>query len=103
MANIDISQIVTAEMREAAIRAQLLRPLTRRQAKLGLLSIGITGAMIDARISAIEDLNEQEYARIEWEEASLIERDHPLVADLAQAFDLPPSQVDDLWLWAAQL
>lgn len=103
MATIAITQIITAEMLADEERASQLRPLTCRQVKLGLLSIGITGAMVDARIDAIEDEAEREYARIEWQEAGTINRGHPLVDDLAVAFALPDEQVDALWIWAAGL
>lgn len=103
MANIDVSKIITAEMREAAIEAAALLPLTRRQMKLGLLSIGITGQMVEAELAEIEDTFDREYALIEWQEAGQIERSHPLVDELADAFSLPAEQVDTLWVWASSL
>lgn len=81
----------------------VLPPLTRRQLLLGLLAIGITGADVEAQIGLIEDPQERAAAMIEWQSAGLYNRDHPLVADLALAFDLPEGQVDDLWRWAAGL
>lgn len=101
MSNIDVTKIITAEMRAAA--AQILAPLTRRQVKLALLSIGITSDMVDGKLDEIEDAFGREYALIEWREASQIERSHPLVAELAAAFSLPSEQVDTLWIWAASL
>ena len=75
--------------------------LTRRQLLLGLLSIGITSDDVEAQIALIEDPQERAASMIEWQAAGLYNRDHPLVAELALAFDLPESQVDDLWRWAA--
>lgn len=77
--------------------------LTRRQLLLGLLAIGITGADVEAQLGLIEDPQERAAALIEWQAAGLYNRDHPLVAELALAFDLPETQVDDLWRWAAGL
>lgn len=54
-----------------------------------------------------QGLSGEDFARaaalIEWQAAGLYNRDHPLVAELALAFDLPETQVDDLWRWAAGL
>ncbi|MCT7668158.1 hypothetical protein [Shinella kummerowiae] len=77
--------------------------LTRRQARLGLLSIGITVEDVEAHIAAIADPADRAAALIEWQDATAYERDHPLVADLAAAFALPAAQVDALWLWAADI
>jgi len=75
--------------------------LTRRQLLLGLLSIGISSGDVDAQLALIEDPQERAASMIEWQAAGLYNRDHPLVAELALAFDLPENQVDDLWRWAA--
>lgn len=75
--------------------------LTRRQARLGLLTIGITAADVEARIDLIADPIDRAAALIEWQDAGSYDRNHPLVVDLAEAFALPASQVDALWTWAA--
>ncbi len=77
--------------------------LTKRQARLGLLSIGITTEDVETRITAINDPMDRAAALIEWQDATTYERDHPLVADLSAAFDLPAAEVDALWIWAAGL
>ena len=41
--------------------------------------------------------------QIEWKHATQFERNHPLVLSLADEFELPAEQVDDLWEWAADL
>lgn len=82
-------------------------PITRRQMLLGLLSIGITEAMVEVEIAAIcdpvADPVEHAALMIEWRAAGTIEHDHALVADLAAAFDIPSEQVDALWIWASAL
>jgi len=78
-----------------------LAPLTRRQLRLGLLSIGVTAEDVEAQITAITDPVDRAWALIEWEDATHYKRDHPLVADVAAATELPPEQVDALWVWAA--
>lgn len=77
--------------------------LTRRQARLGLLSIGITVEDVEGHIAAIVDPADRAAALIEWQDATTYERDHALVADLATAFNLPAAQVDALWIWAASI
>lgn len=80
-----------------------LTPITPRQMLIGLLSIGITEAMVLAELEAIADPQDRAIALIEWQRAGTIDRDHPLVDELAATFELPPEQVDDLWRWAAGL
>lgn len=77
--------------------------LTRRQARMGLLSIGITVEDVEAQIATIADPMERAGALIEWRDADTYQRDHWLVSDLAASFDLPALQVDALWIWAASL
>lgn len=77
--------------------------LTRRQLRLGLLSIGLTNDEIEAHIAAIEDPTERAAALIEWQDASSYERNHPVLVEVATALGLPPEQVDALWLWASGL
>lgn len=79
----------------------ILPPLTRRQLRLALLSIGVTAEYVETHIAAITDPVERAAALIEWEDATHYKRDHPLVADVAAAMQLPPEQVDALWVWAA--
>lgn len=81
----------------------VLPALTRRRLRLGLLSIGIRAPDVEAVIAAIPDEEAREWAMIEWQDASEYERNHPLIADVAAALDLPSEQVDALWIWAAGL
>lgn len=83
--------------------APILPPLSRRRLRLGLLSIGIRAPDIEAVIAAIPDAEAREWAMIEWQDASEYERNHPLIADVAETLHLPAEQVDALWLWAAGL
>ena len=77
-------------------------PLSGRQISLALRSIDITDAMVEAEISAgIADPMERDMALIEWRRAGQFERGHPLIDQMADAFDLPTEQVDSLWRWAA--
>ncbi|PZP72864.1 hypothetical protein [Agrobacterium sp. MS2] len=78
-----------------------LPPLTRRQLRLALLSIGVTADHVETHIADITDPVDRAAALIEWEDATHYKRDHPLVADVAAAMQLPPEQVDALWVWAA--
>jgi hypothetical protein len=69
-------------------------PLTGRQLLRVLYDIGITEDQIDA------GLNGDAVALIEWKKASSYERLHPLIVEMATAFNLPPEQVDNLWEYA---
>lgn len=75
--------------------------VTMRQARLALLGEGLL-AQVD---SAIDGLNEPQRtaARIEWEYATELRRDHPLVAALGGALELTEQQVDDLFVAASEI
>ncbi|MGF9694696.1 hypothetical protein AAIH46_17890 [Rhizobium sp. 0TCS1.26] len=75
-------------------------PLTPRQLRLGLWSIGIDEQAVE---QAIADLPDASFAMIEWRHAGTYDRTHPLVGALGQTFDLPVEQIDALWTWAAGL
>ncbi|MDX0270894.1 hypothetical protein GOC13_24410 [Sinorhizobium meliloti] len=75
----------------------IMPTLSRRQLLLALYSIGITEATVDAALAGnIEGM-------IEWKNASMFSRTHPLISDLSINFGLPPEQVDSLWHWAVGL
>jgi hypothetical protein len=71
--------------------------LTPRQIRLGLYAVGITEDTIDGYLQG------DPASHIEWKFASQYERDHPLVAAIADELELSPEQVDALWEWAAEL
>lgn len=75
--------------------------LTMRQFRLGLLGAGLLGTVT----AAIEAMPEpaRSAALIEFDYASEVLRDNPLVLSLAAALNLSPEMIDDLWRSAAQL
>lgn len=78
-------------------------PLTPRQLRLMLLTLGLTEATVLGQIEAIEDETERAAALIEWNWATRYDRDHPLVAQLASALEFDPGELDVLWTYAADL
>ena len=78
--------------------------LTQRQFRLAMLNLGITAAMVDAAIAAIEDPVQREVATIEWQWAGSFRRDHPLVAQLSAGLlagvGKTESDMDAAWLQA---
>ncbi|WP_187971135.1 hypothetical protein [Aquibium microcysteis] len=72
-------------------------PLSARQIRLALASIGIAEPLVDAKL--VED----PLGTIEWKHATEFRRTHPLVLALGASFALPEEQIDDLWRWAAAL
>jgi hypothetical protein len=71
--------------------------LTPRQLRLALLSVGITETQVDAALES------NPAGLIEWKYASDYNRAHPLITQLAPAFSLTETQVDQLWAVAATL
>lgn len=83
---------------EAAVAAPAT--VTRTQALLALLEVGITEAMILAKIEEMSDATERERSRIRFN-APEWRRDSELLAVMAAAFGLSPAAVDGRFIAAA--
>lgn len=77
-------------------------PITPRQLRLALLQIGITPDMVTAAIDQMDEPTKTA-AQIEWEYALEVKRDHPLIDQLAAAFDKTAEDVDALFLAASEI
>lgn len=75
--------------------------VTMRQARLALLQSGLL-AQVDATIAAMPGV-EGAAARIEWEYATHVERNSPLVSGLSAALGLTSAQLDSLFTLATTL
>lgn len=75
--------------------------VSARQARLALLGAG----MLDAVEQALQAMAgaEGQAARIEWEYATEIQRESPLVLGLGEALGLDASQIDQLFITASTL
>ena len=93
----------------AAVAAEFFGPsvlpapeaVTARQARLALLGAGKL-AMVEGALAQIPGV-QGEAARIEWEYATDIRRDSPLIGALAPMLGLTSEQVDGLFRAAAGL
>ena len=70
------------------------------QARLALLGAGKLAA-VDAAIAAIPDAAKKQAARIEWEYAGTVHRDHGLVSQIGPALGLTSAQIDALFVAAS--
>ena len=77
--------------------------ITPLQLVLGLLSVGITEAQVEALINAIPDETERAVALATWDKASTIERDHQLIVSMGAQFGFTDTQLDDLFIAAKEL
>ena len=78
--------------------------ITRRQLRLALLGLGLTGAQVEEKIAAMPGTPaEREAALIEWQDGDKFRRDHPLVSALGAALGLTEVQINDTWRKAAEL
>lgn len=75
--------------------------VTPRQARRALKTWGITSAQVSAFIDAIEDPDDKEAAQIDWEYATEIRRDNPLILAFAAYLNKSPEEVDDFFRDAA--
>lgn len=75
--------------------------VSMRQARLALLGAGLL-SQVDVAINGMDEPNKST-ARIEWEYATELRRDHPLIAGLAAELQLSEQQVDALFIAASQI
>lgn len=93
---IDDGKVVESVTTEA-IPPYVPETVSMRQARLAMLGDGIL-VQVEQAIAGLDDA-----AQIEWEYATEVRRDHPLIAQLASALELTESQVDDLFVAAEAL
>lgn len=81
---------------------QVPQEITRRQARLALLMAGKLNA-VNTAISSIPDPMVRAVAQIEWDEALTINRNSPLIAQMAPALGLTSKDIDNLFVQGAKL
>jgi hypothetical protein len=80
---------------------QVPTQVTMRQACQALILAGLVG-QVDAALAAIPGVP-GELARAEWEKSQVVERNRPLVAQMAAMLGLSSAQLDQLFITAAEL
>ena len=105
-AYIDAPEDFDASREYSVIDGQLVpvvpTAVTLRQARLALLQIGKLDA-VSAALAAIPDPAQRTAAQIEWEYATVIERNSLLVAGLSAGLGLTDADLDALFIAAAKL
>lgn len=76
--------------------------VTKRQLKLWLLNAGLLDA-VEAMLNAIPDETQRREALINWNDASVFERQHPLTLQLAGMLNLDAAAIDQAFAAAALL
>lgn len=95
----------TPEEMEAEFKASVPFEITKRQATLGMyMFLGLEPHEIPQFITSnISDPQQQKIALIEWEYATSVERNNPLVAMFASALELTEREVDEFFIEASKL
>jgi hypothetical protein len=70
--------------------------ISMRQCRLALLSAGYL-AQVESALSALPS-PQKEAALIEWEYATEVQREHPMILAIGQAIGLTDAQLDDLFV-----
>lgn len=76
--------------------------VTMRQARLALLGAGLL-SQVDAALAAIADPVQRQAAQIDWEYAATVDRNSPLVTNLATSLNLDATALDALFTAAGAL
>ena len=74
--------------------------LTRRQFRLALVTNGFALADIEALINQIEDDMQRQIIQIEWQDATVFERNNSSLLTIAALMGLSSTQIDELWAQA---
>ena len=81
----------------------LVPVLTRRQFRLALVTNGYSLTDIEALIAQIEDDMQRQIIQIEWQDATVFERNSSSLLVMAGLMQLNTEQVDALWSQALTL
>lgn len=95
------TQYIVRELTPAELAARVPRSVSMRQARLALLDSGLL-QLVNNAIAAMHG-TEGEAARIEWEYATEVRRDSPLVGALAGPLNLTEAELNQLFISAAGL
>lgn len=77
--------------------------LTRRQFRLALVTNGYNLADIETLIAQIEDEMQKQIIKIEWQDATVFERNNSNLLTMSSLMGLSSSQIDELWSQALTL
>ena len=80
-----------------------VKPLTRRQFRLALVTNGYNLADIETLIAQIEDDMQRQIIQIEWQDATVFERNNSSLLTMAALMGLSSAQIDELWAQALTL
>lgn len=77
-----------------------LPTLTRRQFRLALVTNGYKLADIETLIAQIEDDMQRQIIQIEWQDATVFERNNSSLLTMSELMGLSSAQIDALWVQA---
>lgn len=80
-----------------------VQALTRRQFRLALVTNGYNLADIETLITQIEDDMQRQIIQIEWQDATVFERNNSSLLKMAAIMGLSSAQIDELWSQALTL
>ena len=84
------------------IKPKHYQTITRKQAKKALVLSGVALESIDVAINSMPE-PQKTLSMIEWQDSSVLERDHDLVILLGSMIGLREDQIDSLWELATTL
>ena len=80
-----------------------VKPLTRRQFRLAIVTNGYNLADIEALIAQNEDDTQRQIIQIEWQDATVFERTNPTLLMMSRMLGLTSQDVDALWEYGLAL
>lgn len=99
----DLSQLNPEYVWAVTYETPPVKPLTRRQFRLALVANGYNLLDIEALINQIEDVVQRQVTLIEWQDATMFERNSSSLLAMVGLMQLNTEQVDALWSQALTL
>ena len=99
----DLSQLNQEYVWAVTYETPPVKPLTRRQFRLALVANSYNLGEIEALINQIEDVGQRQVTLIEWQDATMFERNSSSLLVMAGLMQLNTEQVDALWSQALSL
>jgi hypothetical protein len=96
---VEIGDLYDGSVFSKEILIKKIAPISPRQIRMVLLSMGITESMVDAQIEALES-PEREQSMIAWKFSTSYERQIPMVSLIGSSLGLTSEQLDLIWISA---
>lgn len=98
----NITATIESFTKEVVLNTNVILPISARQLRLQIILQGLSLEDIDSAINQLPEPS-RSLAAIEWEYATIYERNHELVPTIGALLGLDEAALDALWIAGSQL